>query len=151
MTEPGIISQAFTRFHNYSFGNQLLAFVQCERRGITPGPIGTFVRWKDLGRHVKKGEKAITLCMPVTSKRTAEKHNDETGQDEQVEIGYTRFVYKNNWFVLSQTDGGGEAVYHFGGQKGAGGVVTLWPTAGAGRGGWAQDGWSSDGLACGAR
>ena len=31
--------------------------------------------------------------------------NDETGQDEQVEIGYTRFVYKNNWFVLSQTDG----------------------------------------------
>jgi antirestriction protein ArdC len=105
VTEPGIISTAFRRFHNYSFGNQLLAYVQCERRGIAPGPIGTFVRWKDLGRYVKKGEKAITLCMPVTSKRSAEKHNDETGKDEKIEIGYTRFVYKNNWFVLSQTDG----------------------------------------------
>jgi len=105
VTEPGVISQAFTRFHNYSFGNQLLAYVQCERRGIAPGPIGTFMRWKELGRYVKKGAKAITLRMPVTGKRSAEKHNDETGQDEKVEIGYTRFVYKNNWFVLSQTDG----------------------------------------------
>jgi antirestriction protein ArdC len=105
VTEPGIISQAFTRFHNYSMGNQLLAWCQCERRGIAPGPIGTFMRWKELSRHVKKGERAITLCMPVTGKRTAEKRNDETGQDEKVEIGYTRFVYKNNWFVLSQTDG----------------------------------------------
>jgi antirestriction protein ArdC len=105
VTEPGVVSTAFSRFHNYSLGNQLLAYVQCERRGITPGPIGTFMRWKELSRHVKKGEKAITLCMPVTGKRTAERRNDETGQDEKVEFGYTRFVYKNNWFVLSQTDG----------------------------------------------
>jgi antirestriction protein ArdC len=105
VTVPGIISTAFSKFHHYSLGNQLLAFVQCERRGIAPGPIGTFMRWKELERHVKKGETAITLCMPVTGKRTAERHNDKTGQDEPVEIGYTRFVYKNNWFVLSQTDG----------------------------------------------
>jgi hypothetical protein len=88
VTEPGIVSQAFTRFHNYSMGNQLLAWCQCERRGITPGPIETYPRWKELSR-----EKAITLCMPVTGKRTAEHQNDETGQDEKVEIGYTRFVY----------------------------------------------------------
>jgi len=105
VTEPGIVSTAFSKFHSYSLGNQLLAFVQCERRGIAPGPIATYPRWKELGRHVIKGAKAITLCMPVTGKRSAEKHNDETGQDEKVEIGYTRFVYKNNWFVLSQTDG----------------------------------------------
>ena len=105
VTEPGVVSTAFSKFHSYSLGNQLLAYVQCERRGIAPGPIGTFMRWKELSRHVKKGEKAITLCMPVTAKRTAERKNDETGQDEKVEIGYTRFVYKNNWFVLSQTDG----------------------------------------------
>src|SRR5882762_5347194 len=92
VTEPGIVSTAFSKFHSYSLGNQLLAFVQCERRGISPGPIGTFRRWKELGRYVKKGAKAITLCMRVTSKRTAERHNDETGKDEQVEIGYTRFV-----------------------------------------------------------
>jgi antirestriction protein ArdC len=105
VTEPGIVSHAFTRFHNYSMGNQLLAWCQCERRGIPPGPIATYPRWKELGRHVIKGAKAITLCMPISAKRSAERRNDETGQDEKVEIGYTRFVYKNNWFVLSQTDG----------------------------------------------
>jgi antirestriction protein ArdC len=105
VTEPGIVSTAFSKFHRYSFGNQILAYVQCERRAMTPGPIGTFMHWKELGRHVKKGERAITLCMPVTGKRTAERRNDETGKDEPVEIGYTRFVYENNWFVLSQTDG----------------------------------------------
>ena len=66
VTEPGVISQAFSRFHNYSLGNQLLALQQCQMRHIEPGPIATFPRWKELGRHVRKGEKAITLCMPVT-------------------------------------------------------------------------------------
>jgi antirestriction protein ArdC len=105
VTQPGIISQAFTRFHDYSMGNQLLAWCQCERRGIAPGPIGTYSRWKELGRYVKKNEKALVLCQPVKGKRTIEKHDDETGQDERTEIGYTRFVYKPHWFVLSQTDG----------------------------------------------
>jgi hypothetical protein len=66
VTEPGVISKAFSRFHQYSFGNQLLALLQCEGRGIEPGPIATYPRWKDLGRHVRKGEKALTLCMPIT-------------------------------------------------------------------------------------
>jgi antirestriction protein ArdC len=105
VTEPGVVSTAFSKFHNYSIGNQLLALMQCSARGITPGPIGTYMFWKEQGRHVVKGSKALTLCQPVTGKRSAERHNDETGQDEKVEIGYTRFVYKNNWFVLSQTDG----------------------------------------------
>lgn len=105
VSEPGVISAAYSRFHNYSLGNQMLAFFQCSARGLQLGPIGTFMHWKELGRFVRKGEKAICLCMPITGKRTAEKHNDETGADEPVEIGYTRFVYRNNWFVLSQTDG----------------------------------------------
>lgn len=105
LSEPGRISEAYSRFHSYSFGNQILAWVQCSVRGIPLGPIGTFLHWKDCGRYVRKGEKALTLCMPITGKRTAEKHNDETGQDETVEIGYTRFLFKPHWFVLSQTDG----------------------------------------------
>ena len=32
--EPGIISGAYSAFHNYSFGNQLLAWAQCAERGI---------------------------------------------------------------------------------------------------------------------
>jgi antirestriction protein ArdC len=92
--------KAYSAFHNYSLGNQLLALVQCQLRGIEPGPINTFPKWQDLKRHVKKGEKALTLCMPVTVKR---KDVDETGEEK--EASFTTFVYKARWFVLAQTDG----------------------------------------------
>ncbi|HUK32403.1 MAG TPA: ArdC family protein [Vicinamibacterales bacterium] len=99
VTEPGIISRAYSAFHGYSLGNQILALVQCAQRGIAPGPMATFMGWKDKGRYVRKGEKAITLCMPVTCKRTID--TDE-GDDTAT---FTRFVYRPNWFVVSQTDG----------------------------------------------
>ncbi len=67
--EPGTLSQAYRQFHSYSLGNQLLAMFQCHEREIPPGPINTFPGWKALGRHVRKGQKAITLCMPLTLKR----------------------------------------------------------------------------------
>ncbi len=101
---PGTIHEAYSRFHNYSIGNQLLALFQCSARGLQPGPIATFPRWKELGRYVRKGEKALTLCMPVTckSKQTA---RDEQGNETEQESCFTRFVYRNHWFVLAQTDG----------------------------------------------
>jgi antirestriction protein ArdC len=104
IAKPGSIHDAYTRFHNYSVGNQLLAMFQCAARGLQPGPIATFVRWKELGRHVRKGEKALTLCMPVTCKA---KHptRDDHGNDTEQETTFTRFVYRNNWFVLAQTEG----------------------------------------------
>ena len=61
VNEPGILSNAYRQFHNYSLGNQLLAWAQCVQRGIEPGPLATFQRWKELGRYVRKGEKAITV------------------------------------------------------------------------------------------
>src|SRR5205085_980138 len=70
VSEPGIVSSAYRNFHKYSIGNQLLAWSQCVERGIQPGPIATYQRWKELGRHVRRGEKALTLCRPVTVKRT---------------------------------------------------------------------------------
>lgn len=97
---PGVLMRAYSAFHNYSLGNQLLALFECQARGIEPGPINTFLGWKDLGRHVKKGEKAITLCMPVNVKR---KETDETGEEQ--DVTFTTFVYKPRWFVLAQTDG----------------------------------------------
>ncbi len=100
VTEPGIISTAYRQFHNYSLGNQLLAWGQCLERGLTPGPLATFPKWKELGRHVCKGAKAITLCQPVTVKRTDQ---TDDGNDE-TEV-FTRFVYKPRWFVLAQTEG----------------------------------------------
>jgi antirestriction protein ArdC len=101
---PGRIHEAYSRFHNYSIGNQLLAMFQCSVRGLQPGPIATFPRWKELGRYVRKGEKALTLCMPVTCKA---KHStrDEQGNETEQESCFTRFVYRNNWFVLAQTEG----------------------------------------------
>ena len=100
VNKPGSIMKAYTAFHNYSLGNQLLALFECQRRGIEPGPINTFPRWQDLGRHVKKGERAITLCMPVTIKR---KETDDNGEEQ--DNRFTTFVYKARWFVLAQTDG----------------------------------------------
>ena len=71
-TDPGTISAAYSAFHSYSLGNQILAMIQCHARGIPLGPLASFNRWKELGRYVRKGEKAIELCMPITCKRTIE-------------------------------------------------------------------------------
>ena len=102
--KPGFIHEAYTRFHNYSLGNQLLVLYQCTERALPLGPLASFLKWKELGRHVKKGEKALTLCMPVTCKRTSTvKKDDGTEQDEQ--STFTHFIYRNHWFVLSQTEG----------------------------------------------
>ena len=101
-TDPGIISDAYSRFHNYSFGNQLLAYGQLTARGIPLGPIASFHAWKDLGRHVKKGEKAIQLCMPITCKRRRDTGDDA---DQAADAVYTRFVFRRNWFTLAQTEG----------------------------------------------
>ena len=97
VTKPGLIMKAYSAFHQYSVGNQILALVQCQLRGLQPGPINTFPKWKDLGRFVKRGERALTLCMPITCKRREE--------DSDEEHSFTSFVYKARWFVLSQTDG----------------------------------------------
>jgi hypothetical protein len=124
VSKPGVISSAYRAFWNYSFGNQLLAVFECLARGIEPGPIHTFRGWLDLGRHVKRGEKAIILCMPVTVRQ---KQNERTLGLQPVRVGdgaerqltgrggvvpepdgtvaVTVFVYKPHWFVLSQTEG----------------------------------------------
>lgn len=104
VTEPGTISAAYFAFHGYSLGNQLLAMFQCEARGIQLGPIASFNGWKERGRHVRKGEKAIELCMPVTCKRAVEQ-TDHDGRTEPDQATFTRFIYRRNWFVLSQTEG----------------------------------------------
>jgi hypothetical protein len=94
ISKPGLLSKAYSFFHNYSVGNQVLAITQCGQRGIDPGPIATFPAWKDRNRFVRKGEKALMLCMPITFKDKSDPEAVRTG-----------FVYKNRWFVLSQTDG----------------------------------------------
>ena len=100
VNEPGSVSAAYSAFHPFSLGNQLLAWGQCVAREIQPGPLATFPKWRALGRHVRKGEKAIVLCQPVTIKRS----RDQEDGTEDAAV-FTRFVYRPHWFVLAQTDG----------------------------------------------
>ena len=121
---PGVISTAYSRFWNYSVGNQILAMIQCVQRGLEPGPIHTFKGWLDLGRHVKKGEKAITLCMPLVVKRKIsaagiDPATARTGDGAERQLTGSAggvpgadgsfavmvFAYRPHWFVLNQTDG----------------------------------------------
>ena len=104
VSKPGTLMKAYSLFWNYSLGNQILALIQANQRGIPLGPLASFNRWKELGRHVKRGEKAIELCMPVTCKRTV-KEEREDGTEAETEITFKRFVFRRNWFMLSQTDG----------------------------------------------
>ena len=103
VNKPGLIMKAYNAFWNYSVGNQILALVQCQLRGIQPGPINTFPKWQTLGRVVKRGERALTLCMPLTRKRRNDE-SDESGEPTEEQV-FTTFVHKARWFVVSQTYG----------------------------------------------
>ena len=50
VSKPGTISAAYSAFWNYSAGNQILAYMQCEARDITVGPLATYKGWQGLGR-----------------------------------------------------------------------------------------------------
>lgn len=100
--EPGVVSRAYSAFHDYSIGNQILAFVQCAERGIMPGPLSTFLGWLEKGRCVRRGERAIVLCMPITAKRKAD---GQPAPNEERSATFTRFVLRSKWFVLAQTEG----------------------------------------------
>ena len=104
LTQPGIVNQAYRAFQNYSMGNQLLAAHQLMLRGLPLSPIASFNAWKEKGRIVRKGQKAIALYMPVTVKR-----KDEAGAvlaDGEAGAGsFSLFMLRNNWFSLDQTDG----------------------------------------------
>ena len=96
LDRPGILSEAYRAFHRYSLGNQLLAAVQLCQRGQPLSPIASFGTWRERGRWVKKGQKALALWMPLTRKK----------EDEDGEVAvFTRFALRRTWFTLEQTDG----------------------------------------------
>jgi hypothetical protein len=97
LNRPGILSEAYRAFHPYSLGNQLLAAVQLSQRGQSLSPIASFGIWRERGRWVKKGQKALALWMPLTRKRKHEETEEETV--------FTRFALRRAWFTLEQTDG----------------------------------------------
>lgn len=101
--KPGRLLEAYTAFHNYSFGNALLALEQCIKRNLQPGPLNTYRGWLEKKRQVRKGEKGITLCMPMPFKRAAQADDakDETAEPQTCYA----FRFRAYWFVLGQTEG----------------------------------------------
>jgi hypothetical protein len=90
ISRPGIVNQAYSAFYSYSFGNQIRIMMQCLEREIEIGPAATFNRWKQLGRVVAKGQKALIICMP--NNRKLERVNRETGESE--EVRFTSFSFR---------------------------------------------------------
>jgi hypothetical protein len=104
VNKPGMIMEAYSAFHQYSIGNQILALVQCQLRGLEPGPINTFPGWQALGRTVKRGERALILCMPITRKVRDDQASNQS-ESENGERTLTSFMHKARWFTISQTIG----------------------------------------------
>jgi len=96
---PGALGKYYGLFHRYSLGNQVLAMLEMELRGIPIGPISSFNGWKKVGRRVKKGEKAIALWMPVVKKEVI---REDDGAEKEVAKRF--FIMKNNWFAFAQTE-----------------------------------------------
>ena len=82
-----------SRFHRYSFGNVLMIAMQCPEAKQVAG----YRKWQELGRQVRKGEKAIRILAPIVVKR-----RDEPGDEPaRAVVGFRGASV----FDVSQTDG----------------------------------------------
>ncbi len=93
-----------SQFHNYSFNNQMLIFLQKPNATNVAG----FKAWQKHERYVLKGEKAISILAPIPYKYTKEIEiiDKKTGEikNENIEKQGLKFK-KVSVFDVSQTDG----------------------------------------------
>jgi hypothetical protein len=102
--EPGQLAAAHQFFHNYSLANRWLASSQLRAAGLPLLPINTFKGWLSAERPVQKGQKAsIALIMPVPIR--AKKGEDDEDEKGKGKVKFTKFMLRNYWFHLNQTDG----------------------------------------------
>jgi hypothetical protein len=92
LTMPGALGATYSRFYQYSFGNQIALWMQ----GVTE-PVNTYNRWRDMNRQVKKGSKAKAILRPIMFKST-----NELGEEERKVRG---FKWVHCLFELSETEG----------------------------------------------
>lgn len=90
INNPGSTSNTYNRFYNYSFVNRMHLMFQ----GVKE-PVATYKKWLELGRQVKKGEKAKYIVRPLFCK-------DKVDPNKTILRG---FKPVNCIFSLSQTDG----------------------------------------------
>jgi len=82
------------RFRQYSLCNTVLIYQQCPTASFVAG----FNRWKEMNRHVRKGEKGIHIFAPIIRKVTDEK-------DPNVSRERLTGFKLTSVFDLSQTEG----------------------------------------------
>jgi len=93
-----------SKFHNYSAQNQLLIWIQ--KRDATR--VAGFNRWKQVGRHVKAGERGLTILAPKVRVVDADKDDAGAFFDNRTNSWKRRFVSgftTTSVFDISQTDG----------------------------------------------
>ena len=61
--------RTMSRFHSYSVNNTILIHMQRPHASM---PAARFNKWKQFGRHVKKGEKGLTIIAPTPLKKKIE-------------------------------------------------------------------------------
>ena len=61
--------RTMSRFHSYSVNNTILIHMQRPHASM---PAAGFNKWKQFGRHVKKGEKGLTIIAPTPLKKKIE-------------------------------------------------------------------------------
>jgi len=94
LTSDGWRKWAETRatFHDYSLNNCMLIAMQCPEATHVAG----FKAWKQLGRHVRKGEHGLKIMAPMVVQR----RDDDDESDETITLFRAVSV-----FDISQTDG----------------------------------------------
>ncbi|TFC63745.1 hypothetical protein E3O62_02650 [Cryobacterium sp. TMT2-15-1] len=92
LTLPGALGATYSRFRQYSLGNQVALFMQ----GAT-GPVAPYKKWTELGRQVRKGSKAMAVQVPLIYK--------EANKDGVLENQVKGFKWVNSVFELADTDG----------------------------------------------
>jgi antirestriction protein ArdC len=87
--------KAMARFHRYSWFNSILIYFQRPNATHVAG----FAAWKKLGRSVKKGERGISILIPIIYK--SKRGRPKAKEDEETVHGYTTGYV----FDVSQTEG----------------------------------------------
>jgi len=88
--------RVMSRFHHYSFSNQLLILMQQPEATQVAG----YQRWKALGRQVRLGEKAIHILAPIVRRPKPEEVSEDAPEARQT-FGF-RLAYV---FDIAQTMG----------------------------------------------
>lgn len=89
-----------SQFHNYSFSNQMLIYIQNQNATEVAG----YNKWEEMGRQVKQGERGMSILAPIFIKK--EKETEDGNIKEET---FTRFR-EVKVFDVSQTE---PALYEF--------------------------------------